>query len=118
MGDPVVAGMAGRLSARDRQHAHRARLAVSAIGDAALGLALTVAAIPLWLQLSMVEECRSRVEQALAWLAREAPVDVRGEMKLQTALGCVAAVYQRCNPAADRPVLWLSACGHVYQAKP
>src|SRR5712671_1054253 len=36
-------------------------------GDASIGVALTAATVPLWMQLSMVEECSSRVEQALAW---------------------------------------------------
>jgi predicted ATPase/DNA-binding winged helix-turn-helix (wHTH) protein len=76
--------------------------AVSATGDAALGLALTVAAIPLWLQLSMVEECRSRVEQALAWLAREARIDARGEMKLQAALGASLLFTKGATPAAGQ----------------
>jgi predicted ATPase/DNA-binding winged helix-turn-helix (wHTH) protein len=56
-------------------------------GVASVGVALTVAAIPLWLQLPMVDECRSRVEQVFASLAREASIDARGEMKLQAALG-------------------------------
>src|SRR6266851_5027471 len=56
--------------------------AFSPSGDKSIGAALTIAAIPLWLQLSMVEECRAGVERALAWLAREAPVDARDEMKL------------------------------------
>ncbi|MDE5443289.1 hypothetical protein GWG65_17910 [Bradyrhizobium sp. CSA207] len=75
-------------------------------GDASIGGALTVAAIPLWLQLSMMEECRSRVEQALT-LVREAPIDARGEMKLQAALGAsllftkgaVLAAGQACTAA-------------------
>jgi hypothetical protein len=74
--------------------------AASAIGDAALGLALTVAAIPLWLQLSVVEECRSRVEQALARLAPEAPIDARDEMKLQAALGASLLFTKGATPAA------------------
>src|SRR6202040_3911639 len=37
-------------------------------GDKSIGAALTIAAIPLWLQLSIVEECRAGVERALAWL--------------------------------------------------
>src|SRR6266581_3951753 len=60
--------------------------AFSPSGDKSIGAALTIAAIPLWLQLSMVEECRAGVERALAWLAREAPVDARDEMKLQAGL--------------------------------
>jgi predicted ATPase len=40
-------------------------------GDASIGVALTAAAVPLWMQLSMVEECRSRVEQRwLGWDVR------------------------------------------------
>jgi predicted ATPase/DNA-binding winged helix-turn-helix (wHTH) protein len=61
--------------------------AFSPSGVESIGVALTVAAIPLWLQLPMVDECRSRVEQAFASLAHGAPIDARGEMKLQAALG-------------------------------
>jgi len=56
-------------------------------GDAAIGVALTVAAIPLWMFLSLPEECRGRVERALATLGSTAPHDPRHEMKLQAALG-------------------------------
>jgi len=73
-----------------------------ATGDATLGLALTVAAVPLWLQLSMVEECRRRVEQALAWLAREAPIDARAEMKLQAALGASLLFTKGATSAAGQ----------------
>ena len=41
-------------------------------GDSAVGIALTVAAEPLWTQLSLIDECRARVEQALASLDTEA----------------------------------------------
>src|SRR5579864_2638138 len=44
-------------------------------GDGAGGVALVVVAIPLWLQLSMVGECRRRVEQALTLPAGDAPMD-------------------------------------------
>jgi predicted ATPase/DNA-binding winged helix-turn-helix (wHTH) protein len=70
-------------------------------GDDSIGVALTVAAIPLWLQLSMMEECRSRVEQALA-LVREAPIDARGEMKLQAALGASLLFTKGAVPAAGQ----------------
>lgn len=53
-------------------------------GDAPIGVALAAAAVPLWMQLSLVEECRSRAEQALAAGAECDPVR---EMKLQAALG-------------------------------
>ena len=39
--------------------------AFSRDGDAQIGIALTAAAVPLWMQLSLVEECRRRVERAL-----------------------------------------------------
>jgi predicted ATPase len=40
--------------------------AFSTGGDAQIGIALTAAAVPLWMQQSLLEECRRRVEQALA----------------------------------------------------
>jgi tetratricopeptide (TPR) repeat protein len=60
--------------------------AFSPRGDASLGVALTVAAVPLWMQLSLLEECRGRAEQALAVLSGVARLDTRREMKLQAAL--------------------------------
>jgi predicted ATPase/DNA-binding winged helix-turn-helix (wHTH) protein len=81
--------------------------AFSPSGVESIGVALTVAAIPLWLQLPMVDECRSRVQQVFASLAREAPIDARGEMKLQAALaasllftkGAIPAARQACTAA-------------------
>jgi predicted ATPase/DNA-binding winged helix-turn-helix (wHTH) protein len=61
--------------------------AFSPEGDAAVGVALTAAAAPLWTRLSLVDECRSRVEQALAALEAGADRDTRCEMKLLAALG-------------------------------
>jgi predicted ATPase len=55
-------------------------------GDAAIGVALTAAAIPLWMHLSLMEECRGRVEHALAALDAGGSRDARGEMKLHAAL--------------------------------
>jgi predicted ATPase/DNA-binding winged helix-turn-helix (wHTH) protein len=81
--------------------------AFSPSGVESIGVALTIAAIPLWLQLPMVDECRSRVEQVFASAAREAPIDAPGEMKLQAALGAslmytkgaIPAVRQACTVA-------------------
>jgi predicted ATPase len=61
--------------------------AFSPDGDAQIGVALTAAAVPAWMQLSLLEECRGRVEQALAVLATIAEPDARQEMKLLAALG-------------------------------
>ena len=60
--------------------------ALSPAGDARIGVALTAAAVFLWTQLSLVDECCSRVEQALAALQPGADRDARREMKLQVAL--------------------------------
>lgn len=56
-------------------------------GDPSIGVALTAATIPLWTHLSLMEECRSRVEQALAALSAGTSRDARREMQLHTALG-------------------------------
>src|SRR5260370_33606037 len=48
--------------------------AFSPCGDKAIGAALTIGAVPLWLQFSIVEECSAGGELAHAWLARVAPV--------------------------------------------
>jgi predicted ATPase/DNA-binding winged helix-turn-helix (wHTH) protein len=60
--------------------------AFSPRGDVALGLALTVAAVPLWFQLSLIDECRGSVERALAVLS-EQKQDDRRKMQLFAALG-------------------------------
>jgi hypothetical protein len=44
---------------------HKVLLAFSLNGDAALGIRLTVAMVPLWMQLSLIEECCMRIERAV-----------------------------------------------------
>jgi predicted ATPase len=61
-------------------------------GDASIGVALTAASVPLWVHLSLMEECRGRVEQALAspTPGSNGPGpggDLRRSMKLYAALG-------------------------------
>jgi predicted ATPase/DNA-binding winged helix-turn-helix (wHTH) protein len=56
-------------------------------GDATLAVALTLGAVPMWTHLSLMEECRWRVEQALASLGSSEDRDMRREMQLFTALG-------------------------------
>jgi predicted ATPase/DNA-binding SARP family transcriptional activator len=56
-------------------------------GDAALGLALTVAAVPLWVHLSQMTECCARVERALASRGATGSSDARRDMRLYLALG-------------------------------
>jgi predicted ATPase/DNA-binding winged helix-turn-helix (wHTH) protein len=61
--------------------------AFSPSGDAGVGVALTAAAVPLWTHLSLLTECRARVEQAIANLGRQVPSDPRRDMRLYLALG-------------------------------
>ncbi len=74
-----------------RKHLHlidnvRAALdwAFSPSGDPRIGVALTVATVPLWFQLSLMSECCERVELALS--ALPTGQDLRSEMQLQAAL--------------------------------
>jgi predicted ATPase/DNA-binding winged helix-turn-helix (wHTH) protein len=60
--------------------------AFSPVGDASIGVALTAAAVPLWMHLSLVEECRARVEPALAAVAAGTGRDPHREMQLHAAL--------------------------------
>jgi predicted ATPase/DNA-binding winged helix-turn-helix (wHTH) protein len=67
-------------------------------GDAALGVALTAAGIVLWMNLSLVYECRERVEAALASVAAGAYKEPRAEMQLHTALGGLLIYTQGPGP--------------------
>jgi predicted ATPase/DNA-binding winged helix-turn-helix (wHTH) protein len=60
--------------------------AFSPRGDASIGVALATAAVPLWIDLSLLDECRSRAEQALAVCDMGEGGDPRREMKLYAAV--------------------------------
>jgi predicted ATPase/DNA-binding winged helix-turn-helix (wHTH) protein len=61
--------------------------AYSRRGDVGVGVALAAATVPLWTHLSLLTECRARVEQAIAALGRQVPSDPRRDMRLYLALG-------------------------------
>ena len=61
--------------------------AFSPSGDVSIGVALTAAAVPLWTHLSLLSECRTRVEQAVATLGGQVPLDPDRDMRLYLALG-------------------------------
>ena len=69
----------------------------SASGDAVIAESLTVAAVPLWMHLSLVNECRGRVQQALA--GTQGTRSTARDMKLFAALGS-ALVYTSMGPEA------------------
>ena len=81
--------------------------AFSSSGDAAVGVALTVAAVPLWFQQSLMLECRGRVERALASLERGSARGDRREMQLFAALG--VSLMQTKGPAPDTTTAWARA---------
>jgi len=55
-------------------------------GDASIGVALTAAAVPLWVHLSLMGEYRGRIGKALAAIRAGSGGDLRSEMKLHAAL--------------------------------
>jgi predicted ATPase len=61
--------------------------AFSPNGDPRIGVALTIAAVPLWVQLSLLGECRERVERALEAFDHTDPMMLRPRMQLSAALG-------------------------------
>jgi predicted ATPase/DNA-binding winged helix-turn-helix (wHTH) protein len=72
--------------------------AFSSNGDAAIGVALMAASVPLWTYLSLMEECRRRVEQALASLATAEHRNSRHEMQLHAALGAALLYTKGTTP--------------------
>ena len=82
--------------------------AFSPEGDASIGVALTAVAAPLWMRLSLLGECRSRAEQALATINAGESRDARQEMKVQAALG--TSLYCIRGPAvAEAGAAWAKA---------
>src|SRR5881394_1785623 len=59
------------------------RWATSSEGDLRMSIELTTTAIPLWVDLSLMAECRRHVEEAIARLPLLANQDPRDEMRLQ-----------------------------------
>jgi predicted ATPase/DNA-binding winged helix-turn-helix (wHTH) protein len=56
-------------------------------GDPHTGVALTVGAVPLWVQLSLLGECRERAALALARLDGDPATTARSRMQLSAAIG-------------------------------
>jgi predicted ATPase len=79
--------------------------AFSPSGDASIAVALTAAAAPLWMHLSLPEECRGRVEQALAARGLGERRDARREMKLHAALAA-SLIYTSGAAAPEIGAVW------------
>ncbi len=78
--------------------------AFSSGGDAALGADLTAGYVPVWMQQSLLGECRARVDTALAALDRGAGYDRGTEMMLRAALG-MSLTYTR-GPVNEARLTW------------
>lgn len=65
---------------------------------ASLGVELAAAAIPLWMHLSLFDECRSYLAQALGSISPSDPRRVERQMKLLAAYG-VASLYSGGDPS-------------------
>ena len=72
-------------------------------GDASIGVDLTIATVPLWLNLSLMDECRQRVQKALSRLGASKRQAAFREMQLHTALG--VALYS-IGPSPDSTTAW------------
>ncbi len=73
--------------------------AYSSDGDTLVGLALTFAAIPFWLELSLLDEGREGIERALDGLLAQPAYDERDELKLRIALG--HTMWHSVHPMAE-----------------
>ncbi|MCW5626568.1 MAG: transcriptional regulator, partial [Burkholderiales bacterium] len=78
--------------------------AFSKNGDDEIGITLTAASVNLWLQMSLVEECSRRVEQAYARLDRLDIPDERLRMQLLSALS--TALLYRSGPGPEIDAAW------------
>jgi predicted ATPase len=81
--------------------------AFSPNGDLSIGVALTIAAVPLWVQLSLMAECCERVERALANIGPGSSPAPRREMQLYAALG--ASLMYTKGPVPDTGAAWTRA---------
>src|SRR5262249_41198503 len=97
---------AGEWLAACRPHFDDGRVALdwafSQGGEAAVGVALTVATVPLWMRLALMAECRRRVEHAIAHLESDVPADAGRDMRLFLALGITALHMQ--DPGSSKMV--------------
>jgi predicted ATPase/DNA-binding winged helix-turn-helix (wHTH) protein len=77
-------------------------------GDLGIAVELTAAAVPLWLQMSLIEECRARAERALAVLDDRATRDNRRRMKLYVAVA-QSQMYSTASLVRDTITAWAAA---------
>ena len=92
--------------------------ALSPGGDRSIGVALTAAAVPLWLRLSLLGECGGRARQALKALGTAEPWDPREEMRLHAALGASTPEASEMGAAFNKTLEMAKRLGDVeYQLR-
>ena len=82
--------------------------AFSPDGEASIAANLTAAAVPLWMHLSLTEECRGRVERALSALWAGANRDARHQMQRHAAL-VTSRISTRGADAPEVGAAWTKA---------
>jgi predicted ATPase/DNA-binding winged helix-turn-helix (wHTH) protein len=81
--------------------------AFSSIGEESDAIRLTVAAVPLWFHLSLIDECRARVEEALKRLGTVEHASDECVMQLQAAHGW--SLMYTTGPARETGEAWTAA---------
>ena len=105
-----------------RRHADEIHVALqwvfSATGDREIGLVLTIAAVPLWFELSQIAVARGRAEQALPYAKSGSEQEMRLYMALrqacwytgvdpEPAFTCALEIAERLDATAERTLaLW------------
>jgi predicted ATPase len=77
---------------------------LSPAGDVSLGIALTIASIPLWLELTLLREGRERLQRALACQAEQTNPDEHDELRIRVWLGLV--LLYLADPLPETPDFW------------
>lgn len=78
--------------------------AASAEGNPALMVTLTIGAVPLWVHLSLMAECSTRVRPALQALSSDDPETMRARLQLTAALGW--SIMYAAGRAAEIGTTW------------
>ena len=86
----------------------------SELGNGPLGVALTIAAVPLWLNLSLMGECQQRVRRALEQVTSSAERAPLREMQLSSALG--VTLYSM-GSRAESKTAWQNTLTHANRLK-
>ncbi len=81
--------------------------AFAAGGDPSIGVALTTSLVPLWLQLSLLDECRQHVDRALGGVDAISDRRTEQEMRLQAALGL--SLMHTKGPVEETAAAWKKA---------